>query len=75
MSTRAPMWIFWKRTYRPTVDECEREIVYQWFSLVSEVHDAGGRLTSRARSLSSRLFHLATLRQRAAKREHVSLSA
>lgn len=72
---RSPMWVFWKRTYRPTVAECEREIVEHWFLLISELRQAGGRETWRARGLSARLYHLGTLRQRAAKRETAQVRA
>ncbi|ALN84927.1 hypothetical protein LC55x_1637 [Lysobacter capsici] len=58
----------YRRAWKPSVEECERSIINEWYSLCAEVRTAGAN-TGFAHVLINRLHDLGAMRQRAQRRE------
>ncbi len=78
---RQPMRLrnLWRRTFKPSVDDCEREIISAWFDLCSIESKPVPSIEREARALRVartsavwRLNDFAIFRMRAMKREAVA---
>lgn len=58
----------YRRAWKPSVDECERSIINDWYCLCDEVRTAGPG-TGYAHVMTNRLHDLGVMRQRAQRRE------